>query len=252
VGLTTRDVLLIGHVAFAVVALGPVTLAVSMFPRHVLLAFSDPPAPGTAELLHRISRTYAQIAIAVPALGVVLALEIGYLSFFWTQAALAVTGAAAAVLGVGVIPDQRKVLAGADPRPMSGRLHGLAGLSRSAGSSPSHSWSSSRHERATAAIDTRAPRSVVLAGLIEAVSYLVLIATALWRRALDGPDVAGLVGPTHGIAFLTYCTSVIAAREGAGWNLWRAASLLAAAIVPGGGFVVAWRSDQRPPSTPGL
>jgi hypothetical protein len=128
VDLTTRDVLLIGHVAFAVVALGPVTLAVSMFPRHALLAFSDPAARGTAELLHRISRTYAQVAVAVPVLGVVLAVETGYLSFVWNQAALVVTGAAAAVLGFGVIPDQRRVLAGADPRPMSGRLHGLAGL----------------------------------------------------------------------------------------------------------------------------
>jgi integral membrane protein len=80
----------------------------------------------------------------------------------------------------------------------------------------------------------------------------VLIAPALWCRALDGPDVVRLVGSTHGVALLAYCAFVVAARGGAGWNSWRTASLLAAAIVPGGGFVVAWRLDQRPPSTPRL
>lgn len=120
--------LLVGHVAFAIVAIGPVTAAVSMFPRQALLAAGDPSATAAARLLHRVSRTYAQVALAVPVLGVALAAHSESLSEPWVLASLGIFAAAAAVLAFGVVPDQRRVLEGADPAALRARLHGLAGL----------------------------------------------------------------------------------------------------------------------------
>jgi hypothetical protein len=125
---STRTFLLIGHVAFAIVAIGPVTLAVSMFPRQAMLALDDPSATAAAGLLHRVTRTYAQVALAVPVLGVALAAESDYLSEPWVLASLTLFGAAAALVAFGVVPDQRKVLDGADPIAMRNRLHMRAGL----------------------------------------------------------------------------------------------------------------------------
>lgn len=125
---TTRTILLIAHVAFAIVAIGPVTLAVSMFPRQAMLAVDDSSARPAARLLHRVCRTYAQVALAVPVLGIALAIESDYLSEPWVLASLALFGAAAALVAFGVVPDQRKVLDGADPTAMRNRLHARAGL----------------------------------------------------------------------------------------------------------------------------
>lgn len=91
------------------------------------------------------------------------------------------------------------------------------------------------------AIHTSAPRSVVTTGAIEATTYLVLLATALWRVALDGPDLAGVVGPVHGIAVLAYFAAVLVERERAGWPASRTISMLVASVVPFAGFVVPHR-----------
>jgi integral membrane protein len=81
---------------------------------------------------------------------------------------------------------------------------------------------------------------VARVGVVEATTYLVLVATSLWR-ALDGPDLGPAVGLTHGIVFLAYAALVLATRECARWSSRTTMALLVASIVPGGGFVVAHR-----------
>ncbi|GAA3668202.1 hypothetical protein GCM10022267_63430 [Lentzea roselyniae] len=50
------------HVLAAIIAIGPVTVAASMFPKAVT-------GDGNPELLHRICRVYALIGISVPVFG---------------------------------------------------------------------------------------------------------------------------------------------------------------------------------------
>lgn len=89
-------------------------------------------------------------------------------------------------------------------------------------------------------------RGLIAASVAEATTYLVLLATAVARRAFDGPDLSGLVGPVHGVAFLVYCGAVILVREHAGWRAGRTTLILLAAVVPLGGFAVARRLERSP------
>ncbi len=77
--------------------------------------------------------------------------------------------------------------------------------------------------------------------VVEAVSYLVLLAAVVWFRLLDGPDLVAVFGPTHGIVFLVYVAAVWRAREAQRWSNQQVAVLLAASVLPLGGFWVAER-----------
>jgi integral membrane protein len=85
---------------------------------------------------------------------------------------------------------------------------------------------------------------------LEACTYLVLLATLLWRVAGDGPDVSGVIGPVHGRVFVAYAVAVVLAREDTGWSGRRTLAIAGAAVVPLGGFFVA-RSLERGRSGPG-
>jgi integral membrane protein len=84
----------------------------------------------------------------------------------------------------------------------------------------------------------RRTRLVARAGAVEASTYLLLVAAILWHALLDGPDVTRPLGLTHGIVFLAYAATVLAARRPARWDSQTTISLLVASVVPGAGFVV--------------
>lgn len=108
------------HVLAAIVAIGPVTVAASMFPpavRRVVL----PGGPGdgetggagglgTVRLLHRICRVYAGLGIAVPLLGFVTAQAMGVLGDPWLVVSAVLTAVAAGLLVVLVLPGQEALL----------------------------------------------------------------------------------------------------------------------------------------------
>ncbi|MFI8202729.1 hypothetical protein [Streptomyces sp. NPDC085937] len=104
------------HVLAAIVAVGPVTVAASMFPpavRRALSADGTGPAPraaGTVELLHRICRVYAGLGILVPALGLATALAMGVLGDAWLVASITLTAVAAGVLLAFVLPRQEELV----------------------------------------------------------------------------------------------------------------------------------------------
>ncbi|WP_369355436.1 hypothetical protein [Streptomyces sp. cg2] len=117
-------ILLSLHVLAAILAIGPVTVAASMFPPAVRRALAgdtgEPGGPegvGTVRLLHRICRVYAGIGMAVPVLGFATASAMGILGDGWLVISVALTAAAAGVLVVLVLPRQDELLAalGADP-----------------------------------------------------------------------------------------------------------------------------------------
>ncbi|MDX3076780.1 hypothetical protein ACIP98_16570 [Streptomyces sp. NPDC088354] len=118
--------LLAVHVLAAIVAVGPVTVAASMFPRMVRRA------PRSAPLLHRICRVYAGLGVAVPVFGLATAGSMGVLGDAWLVTSISLTAAAAGVLGLLVLPRQEAVLAaldqGRDPGGTVGRLAMLTGV----------------------------------------------------------------------------------------------------------------------------
>jgi hypothetical protein len=101
-------ILLSAHVIVAILAVGPIAVAASMFPRY---AREHEPRP-IAGMLYRICQTYATVGVAVPLLGIAAAVSMGVLSQAWVLASIALTAAAAIVLAAAVLPAQRAALDG--------------------------------------------------------------------------------------------------------------------------------------------
>lgn len=101
-------ILLSLHVLAAIVAVGPVTVAASMFPPAVRRA--GPTNAGPPALLHRICRVYAGVGLAVPLLGFATAAAMGVLGSGWLVTSIALTAAAAGVLAAFVLPRQEEIL----------------------------------------------------------------------------------------------------------------------------------------------
>ncbi|MFJ3830143.1 hypothetical protein ACIPWI_19540 [Streptomyces sp. NPDC090046] len=114
--------LLCVHVLAAIITIGPVTVAASMFPAVARRALADADADAgvdggaavlpAARTLHRICRVYAVIAVAVPVFGLATANSLHVLTSPWLLTSIALTAAAAAVLGGLVLPRQAAALAG--------------------------------------------------------------------------------------------------------------------------------------------
>jgi hypothetical protein len=101
--------LLAVHVLAAIVAIGPVTVAASMFPAAIRRG--DRPALRT---LHRICRVYAALGVVVPVFGLATATSLGVLGDAWLIASIALTVVAAAVLGLLILPAQATALTSTD------------------------------------------------------------------------------------------------------------------------------------------
>ena len=122
--------LLSAHVLAAIVFIGPVTVAVSLFPRYAGQALVDAP-PGTVDdhrssaepvtrLLHRISRVYSVLGLAVPVLGLALAIRMRVLGDVWLLTSIVLTVIAAVLLAAAVLPAQHRAMALLDGEPGDG------------------------------------------------------------------------------------------------------------------------------------
>jgi hypothetical protein len=115
-------ILLAVHVLAAILVVGPVAVATSLFPRAV----SSGSGRGTGEatgqqvetagLLHRICRGYAAVGVVVPVFGIATGAQLGVLSDPWLLVSLLLTVAAGALLGVRILPAQRSLLGSAGER----------------------------------------------------------------------------------------------------------------------------------------
>jgi hypothetical protein len=110
-------ILLSAHVILAILAVGPIAVAASIFPRYAATA-------PVANVLHRICVTYAAVGVAVPLLGIATAAAMGVLTDAWVLVSIALTVAAAAILVASILPAQRAVLGGAS----AGRLAMATGI----------------------------------------------------------------------------------------------------------------------------
>ncbi|MET9600751.1 DUF2269 family protein [Streptomyces sp. NPDC006459] len=107
--------LLAVHVLAAIITIGPVAVAASMFPAAARRALAAPGGAGAlteVRTLHRICRVYAVIAVVVPVFGLATARSLRVLTSPWLLTSIALTAAAAAVLAALVLPRQAAALAG--------------------------------------------------------------------------------------------------------------------------------------------
>ncbi|MCX4749373.1 hypothetical protein OG455_28345 [Kitasatospora sp. NBC_01287] len=148
------------HVLAAIIAIGPVTVAASMFPRKAAAALAttapaanalatiaggagagagvlpdgatagvgDPEATASVRLLFRITQVYAAIGLAVPVLGIGTAQVMGVMGSAWLIASLVITGLAALVLMFLVLPRQQAVIAALAGEPDADAARALGGL----------------------------------------------------------------------------------------------------------------------------
>ncbi|WP_025088305.1 membrane protein [Mycobacteroides abscessus] len=126
------------HLVAAILTIGPVAVATSMFPRAVRTATHDAgnkQAVASVRLLHRITRVYAVVALAVPVFGLATAASLGVLGQAWLLVSVAITAVAAGILIMLILPAQRLAMATVDRAPSissagsspAGRLVGLLG-----------------------------------------------------------------------------------------------------------------------------
>ncbi len=76
-------------------------------------------------------------------------------------------------------------------------------------------------------------------GFVEAISFLVLLGVAMPLKYFAGlPQAVKIVGWLHGVLFIFFCITLARARLEAKWDLWRTGSVLVAALLPFGPFVI--------------
>jgi hypothetical protein len=92
------------HVIVAIIAVGPMAVAASMFPAMARRSLD------AARLLHRICRVYAYVGIAVPFFGLATAGALHVIGSPWLIASMILTALAAAVMGAVIVPRQKRAL----------------------------------------------------------------------------------------------------------------------------------------------
>lgn len=100
-----NDVLLIGHILFAIVLIGPVSVAASLFPKLV----AQDGQGGAARVVHRITRLYSAGAVLVPVLGIGLAISLDVMDTAWVGVSILLSGVAGVLLWV-IVSDQVRAL----------------------------------------------------------------------------------------------------------------------------------------------
>ncbi|GAB3376603.1 MULTISPECIES: membrane protein [Amycolatopsis] len=98
------------HVLAAILAIGPVAVAASMFPSAARLASDDPKKAATVQILHRTTRVYAVLGALVPVFGLATGARIGVLGNAWLIVSLVLTVAAAGILVGVVLPGQKRIV----------------------------------------------------------------------------------------------------------------------------------------------
>jgi hypothetical protein len=121
------ELLLSLHVLAAIVTIGPVTVAASLFPRYARAAAGPPgggagPTDGAAgsatgggdaavaAAMHRITRLYAVVGVSVPVLGLATGASLGVLGDPWLGISIVLTAVAAGILALLVIPGQERLM----------------------------------------------------------------------------------------------------------------------------------------------
>ncbi len=111
--------MLSAHVVVGIVFVGPVAVVTSLFPRYAPVSIPSVRESGerstdVARVLHRVTRVYGTLALAVPVTGLTLALVQGRTTDTWVIAAMALTAVAGGLLAFQIAPLQREALTSPD------------------------------------------------------------------------------------------------------------------------------------------
>lgn len=98
----------------------------------------------------------------------------------------------------------------------------------------------------TSIAPTPAVRWFRVVALVEAVSYLILLVGVVAKYGFDEPIGVRVMGPVHGVIFLAYAALAFTVRDQLRWTAQHTAAVLAAAVIPLGGYLV-----QRSLAPPG-
>ncbi len=90
-----------------------------------------------------------------------------------------------------------------------------------------------------------------IVALLEAVSFIALLAATVFHRVLDGSDAGiSVLGPIHGILFLAYVLLALLIREDQGWTVGQTILVLVLSALPFGAVYVHNKMVHEPASTP--
>ena len=89
-----------------------------------------------------------------------------------------------------------------------------------------------------------------MVALAEAASYLLLLGASVAKRALDAPELVTVMGPVHGVLFLTYVALALYVRDQLRWTGWTTVMVIVAAVVPLGGLIVERRIPDEAVAAP--
>jgi integral membrane protein len=86
---------------------------------------------------------------------------------------------------------------------------------------------------------SKAIRNLRVIGILEGISYLVLLIIAVPMKYYMGmPQVTKIVGWCHGVLFMLYIPAAFFARKPMQWSFFQFMLALAASLVPFGTFVL--------------
>ncbi len=86
-----------------------------------------------------------------------------------------------------------------------------------------------------------------IVAIVEAVSFLVLLAATVVKRGFDGPEAGvKVMGPIHGLLFVTYVLLTILVAADEKWRLKRTLLTLLCAVIPLGGFIADRKLIDQP------
>ncbi len=84
-----------------------------------------------------------------------------------------------------------------------------------------------------------------IAGLVEAVSYMLLVGIAMPLKHIWGkPEYVRVIGMIHGGLFVIFCAALMWAFVAAKWTVGRSALVFGASLLPFGPFVLDGRMKQ--------
>ena len=82
-------------------------------------------------------------------------------------------------------------------------------------------------------------RNLRIVGILEGISYLVLLAIAMpLKYAYGMPEVVKYTGWAHGVLFMAYIPAVFLAKKSMNWNFIWTMFALAASLIPFGTFLL--------------
>nr|WP_067686833.1 hypothetical protein [Nocardia jejuensis] len=128
-----QNALLSIHVLAGIIFVGGSAVAASLFPRYAPVVVAEgTPAPerniAVAKAFHRITGSYAVLALIVPVIGILLASMQGRMGEIWITLAMALTFSAGILLAAFIHPIQRQALDQPDEGPRLRQLSMLTGI----------------------------------------------------------------------------------------------------------------------------